>query len=291
MTTTPIDHDHLCVSCGYNLRGLAVDSNCPECATPVAESMKGDFLAFAGARYRRRLLVSLLIITLGVAATALIGVSRFFFGFVFSALGPSGFAGAQTAVSIILVVPNAMVLTGAWLLVTPDPGYNGQSDPSRARLWTRVGVILEATRSVAGMMVWMVPGVSAAMTAGVAAAVLTSLGIVRTCLSILVCCATVRYVRWVADRVPNVACSRRAERRVWSVGLLVATSILMPFGNLSLMRPSLGAPFWLFSILSFVSWVCWTIAMILYVHLLMSVRREVLRVHETSRQVGAGQPE
>src|ERR1700733_1253483 len=33
-----------CRSCGYNLRTLSIDGICPECATPVRVSMRGDLL-------------------------------------------------------------------------------------------------------------------------------------------------------------------------------------------------------------------------------------------------------
>lgn len=31
-----------CASCGYSLRGLAVEGNCPECGTPIVRSVGGD---------------------------------------------------------------------------------------------------------------------------------------------------------------------------------------------------------------------------------------------------------
>lgn len=34
-----IDHDIVCSACGYNLRGLLPDGKCPECGTPIAESV------------------------------------------------------------------------------------------------------------------------------------------------------------------------------------------------------------------------------------------------------------
>ena len=41
-----LEMDIACVSCGYNLRGLAPDSRCPECGTAIGHSTRGDYLRF-----------------------------------------------------------------------------------------------------------------------------------------------------------------------------------------------------------------------------------------------------
>lgn len=47
----PLDSSLLCVSCGYDLRGLPAEGACPECATPIARSLLGDRLAGADVRW------------------------------------------------------------------------------------------------------------------------------------------------------------------------------------------------------------------------------------------------
>jgi hypothetical protein len=42
-----ISVDIQCVSCGYNLRGLLPDGNCPECGIAVAQSTRSELLRFA----------------------------------------------------------------------------------------------------------------------------------------------------------------------------------------------------------------------------------------------------
>jgi hypothetical protein len=59
--TAPLDRDDrvqvdlACLKCSYNLRTLAVDSLCPECALPVARSIRGDLLKHADPRWVRKL--------------------------------------------------------------------------------------------------------------------------------------------------------------------------------------------------------------------------------------------
>jgi hypothetical protein len=47
VVTGNVDADIPCRKCGYNLRGLAVDGRCPECATPVGVSINGELLRYS----------------------------------------------------------------------------------------------------------------------------------------------------------------------------------------------------------------------------------------------------
>jgi hypothetical protein len=43
-----------CVTCRYDLRGTATSAKCPECGTPVEDSLRGFLFCYAPAHYRRR---------------------------------------------------------------------------------------------------------------------------------------------------------------------------------------------------------------------------------------------
>ena len=63
-----IDQGVICLHCHYNLRGLAVDGNCPECGSPVASSINPTREPLPPSyRYSR-----LILLTAGVASAALI---------------------------------------------------------------------------------------------------------------------------------------------------------------------------------------------------------------------------
>jgi predicted Zn-ribbon and HTH transcriptional regulator len=82
LPTGPVQTDEACLNCGYGLRGLNAGGNCPECGTPVMQSLMGKFLRFASAEHlaalhrgARWVLWSLvlrgLIVVLGIALAAL----------------------------------------------------------------------------------------------------------------------------------------------------------------------------------------------------------------------------
>ena len=50
-----LETDAPCGECGYNLRGLPADSICPECAHPIADSLKVDLYPLGTGRDLRYL--------------------------------------------------------------------------------------------------------------------------------------------------------------------------------------------------------------------------------------------
>lgn len=54
-TSQPLLRDCSCIGCAYNLRGLAVSANCPECGSPVNRSIHGDSLWHSDSRWLRML--------------------------------------------------------------------------------------------------------------------------------------------------------------------------------------------------------------------------------------------
>ncbi len=50
-----LGYDHPCLECDYNLRGLAIGASCPECNSPVTDSLKKRLLRYADPQYIRKL--------------------------------------------------------------------------------------------------------------------------------------------------------------------------------------------------------------------------------------------
>lgn len=114
--------DFPCVRCGYDLRGLALGGDCPECGAPVGRSAAGDLIAHADpvwadcvARGVRLILVSIVAWIAAIAGGWLAarrgpGLADYFFHF---------FAGSAAWI---------LGLAGAWLATAPDPA-RAESEP------------------------------------------------------------------------------------------------------------------------------------------------------------------
>jgi len=50
-----VSADVYCRRCGYNLRNLSIDALCPECATPVSQSLRGDWIGVSDSHWVSRL--------------------------------------------------------------------------------------------------------------------------------------------------------------------------------------------------------------------------------------------
>ena len=53
--TREIVVDLPCFKCGYNLRSLALDATCPECASPIQDTIRFGWLQFADPAWLRRI--------------------------------------------------------------------------------------------------------------------------------------------------------------------------------------------------------------------------------------------
>lgn len=287
---TTVDRDHLCIACGYNLRGLPVDSQCPECALAVAESLKGDFLAFASPQYRARIILGMKLIDWGMLSFVLLGISSVFLG-TLTTIGT--FSLAQVVLTVVVRwVPLGMMIVGGWLLATPDVGYNGQADPKFARTFTRAGVVLLATAEVVpGLVVWVLPPT----TAGGIMPVFMGMNIGKIGVYVAMFFCTTLCIRWIASRVPSPKWVKIATRRLWVLPTLVAIPLVgaiaaIPLlGASALMAGGGRAPaggFGFAVVIGLTTLVCWIVALIMYWNMVFSVRRLVGRVHATAANTG-----
>ena len=103
---TTVESNVPCMGCGYNLRTLQTSSNCPECNTPVANSMRGDWLYYSPPVWLNMLyrgttiiLVSYLLFIAGMITTAF----------------------SQMLEALVMLASSVCGFWGAWLLTTPEP--------------------------------------------------------------------------------------------------------------------------------------------------------------------------
>jgi hypothetical protein len=110
-----------CRSCGYNLRTLSTEGICPECATPVRTSMRGELLRDADPNWLYMLLIGCRFVVGGMLATWLFAMRIRIFQF-------------DAYINLVAV---GLTVFGAWLLCIPDPCGLGEDKYGVLRLWTR----------------------------------------------------------------------------------------------------------------------------------------------------------
>ncbi len=130
-----------CVTCGYDLAGIDEGGPCPECATPIAESIRGDGLAFASAEYLRSLSRGLALVRWGVGLLVLLWVAVVIVLYIFFSVLPA-WVGSLLARSV-LVIPAIVYAAGWWLATTPDPRVPPESASRSATCarWAAVGLV------------------------------------------------------------------------------------------------------------------------------------------------------
>lgn len=108
-----------CCRCAYELQGLAPASLCPECATPITESLRTGALIFESPRALRRLRVGAELTTWGAFAWVAVAVLGWalhaFLVMVLTAELP-----ATVIVFLLHASAVAAILRGAWLVTTPS---------------------------------------------------------------------------------------------------------------------------------------------------------------------------
>lgn len=133
----------LCTKCGYALRGLPLDGACPECNTPVQETLSkrrlhmadGNWLATVASGLRS----SWILLAVIAAYSLIVGVLNA----VLSQGGRSNSA-MLVLLSLGVVIPTALRLWAWWQITTPDPTPNAPRDSEPLRVWNRRLIVIEA---------------------------------------------------------------------------------------------------------------------------------------------------
>jgi hypothetical protein len=212
-----------CMKCGYLLVGLPSNGRCPECATEVALSLREPGLANASPEYlaslRKGLSLVLNGILLMVASTA---------GFVLASILVS------TALGIVDLVHtgiglgvSAMLYVGYWHLTAPDPAQVANERASTARNVVRVAVLVMAALGVVQLMLQVVSPTMGVVVSPLGLLLMGALGLVGVVAWAVQYFAMMRYVRWLAGRVPDAFIVARTKRYMWLLPVLTTVGVLL----------------------------------------------------------------
>ncbi len=137
-----------CRTCAYDLEGLPTNALCPECATPVAHSLRADFIAFADPAWGRRVARGVTVMAAGACATAISLAWLMLLG-VFVLGVPAGAFWLWFAIEALFFLSGLSCnVVGALLATAPEPrerGREARRTPRRlfrAAAFVAVGVTL-----------------------------------------------------------------------------------------------------------------------------------------------------
>ncbi|MFM9996560.1 MAG: hypothetical protein ACKVU4_12265 [Phycisphaerales bacterium] len=247
--------DRPCLRCGYNLRGLMDTGMCPECGSPVRDSLRGNLLRYASPEY-----VALLergarcvwwSIAIVLIAIVLMVLERVFMAMGGGPVPPMAGGGVLAGLlGLVMLVPALLSLLGWWMLAAPDPA-DARGGSGAARRVLRVCLIVSAVCFVVSFTLGAITGgpgfvppsgvgpggptplSGAAMLAGAANLVSTLAWLVQFYASML-------YVRTLAFRFPDERIAKRAKALMWAVPISAGAAVVTFLVALTLARPPGG---------------------------------------------------
>lgn len=219
-----------CNQCGYDLHGLPLDGNCPECSRPVAISLQGDQLRFAATPYLKTISKGLKIYFVSSVGLIVAGVLS-----VLVSIGMA-FMGARPRIVEpyfeILNVGLAMAgLVGFYFFTWPDPGRLAVEAPRSARALARVGLALSFIGSVGKILfeVGTIQPTATLTTAGVSSILVNSCSFIGFVMFFFY---GLRYTEWVFRRVPDVQGVLTCRKYMWLLPLIAIVGSCVVIGPL-----------------------------------------------------------
>jgi hypothetical protein len=242
--------DVACTRCGYSLRGLQITGKCPECSWSVEASLQGGLLRFAGPEYLASLVLGARIVIYTNIANLLAGLllagAAVVAIFAIGGFSPPPGGGGGGAVRVgaapawvtlggagISVLATTASLIGYWLLTAPDPANSQREQPRTARRVVRSAVAVSAAVQAIGLAVGYFgasitpagapmgpnPAIAVAVTSG-------AISLIGTIAGAVMFFATMLYVRWLAQRIPDEDMVEKTRTYMWLLPLLYTVGAL-----------------------------------------------------------------
>lgn len=220
-TNSEIRDNLACVHCGYNLRGLQTDQQCPECGGSIVDSLRGHLLKFADPDWLNKLRFGASLKLWNLAISFLIG-----FGTVL--LPAAGFG--QPPVALVSLLGGVLGLWASFAITTQEPRISLQEDTVTLRKMVRVC----AAGGFAGGIVQLVnPPAGFSVVVGILAAVLALSGIVAMVGELV-------YFGRFALRIPDEKLARSTRKLLWAYSIVLFGGVVI--GALAVFRGALPIP-------------------------------------------------
>lgn len=207
-----------CLKCGYQLQGLPLGGVCPECGTPVQDSLKGYFLQYADPEYRRKVGLGLSLILNAILLMIILMILGFALNAAFGQV-----RGVQLTFACMALGMTGMTIAGYWLYTEPDQSYTGVEKPNSARQIARIAVLAQAGIQAIDIVLTLA-GVDGTPGWGVPRLLLTLLGLGAWATQYF---AIMHYTRWMGSRIPDALIQRRAKTYLWLLPALATVGVLL----------------------------------------------------------------
>lgn len=226
---TAIDENITCITCGYMIRGIDPQGDCPECGTPVNRSLHGDLLRFRDPRWLQLLARGMMCLLLWFALSIVLMVGGFMVAMIMTINDPM--RDPSTLWLLILVLPlNVLGALGTWWLTEPDPSRDFEASPFNARMLARWTILLSIIFGAAGGVIdeaqpYWAPAVILSATASI--------------LAVFGGFVLLVYLRQLALRVPDISLAMQTRLIFW--GYLVGVAVILVGGTVSAIAMAAGA--------------------------------------------------
>ncbi len=216
--------DRACVRCGYNLRGLPRAGVCPECSTPVADSLRTKILKYSSPEYLASLHRGVFLVQTAIIVQILIGFTMFGGALAMK----NAVAQLQLIAGLVGLLVSAMSLYGWWLFSELDPGYTGQDQGTTPRKVIRLAVIAGGIAALLSVLAdALAPSASATPGAAPVSVLHLAAGIVSVGAGAVQYFASMLYLQWLAKRIPNEKAGKRAKTLMWLGPVLMTVGIIL----------------------------------------------------------------
>ncbi|MEE9131232.1 MAG: hypothetical protein V3T84_14525 [Phycisphaerales bacterium] len=222
--------DVACRHCGYNLRGLALDGQCPECEMAIEKTLHAFLLRFCDPVWLGRLRSGLTLLIVAIFAGLTV---EFIFRVSFILLvGATGEPPLPLVLVFLLLFAGigCMQLIAYWRITSPEPNPLHEESPLSARRIAKVGLILSAASGLLGLALDPETYIMATMEvadAPIQAGFAWTLGLVGAGSALIGLFALFIYARSIALRFPADNLAKSTRLVMWGYTIPAAAAAIV----------------------------------------------------------------